>query len=149
MVCLGNICRSPLAEGILRKKIEARSLPWVVDSVGTGDWHVGDPPDPRTISVAAKNDLNVSDLRARQISDQDIEDADVIVAMDAQNWQDIAKRCNGDHHQKIELMLNFLHPGQNRSVPDPYFGGKNGFDKVYALLDQACDAMIHQLVPQD
>lgn len=144
MVCLGNICRSPLAEAIARKKIQDRLLPWQVDSVGTGNWHEGNPPDPRTIAAAAERNLDISDLRARQITIEDIQSADIIVAMDTQNYQDV-KRLAGSHEPKLFMMLNFLNPGQNQAVPDPYFGGAEGFRSVFDLLDEACDAMISQL----
>ncbi|NND07951.1 MAG: low molecular weight phosphotyrosine protein phosphatase [Saprospiraceae bacterium] len=145
MVCLGNICRSPLAEAITRKKIEDKLLPWEVDSVGTGNWHQGNPPDPRTIAEAANRGLDISDLRARQITIEDIHTADVIVAMDSQNFQDVRRIAGTQHDQKLNMMLNFSKPNENAAVPDPYFGGPEGFRQVFDLLDEACEAMINQL----
>ncbi len=145
MVCLGNICRSPLAEGIARKKIGERGLPWLVDSVGTGSWHIGEPPDPRSVSVAADNQIDISNLRARQITRDDIRVHDHIIAMDSQNLQVVTRMADQDDRRKIQLMMDFLYPEKNMIVPDPYFGGDDGFQHVYDLLDQACDAMLDKI----
>lgn len=145
MVCLGNICRSPLAEGIARKKLEHHGLDWEIDSAGTGDWHIGHAPDPRSISTAAARSIDISGLRARQIALQDLEEFDLIVTMDRDNHQHVRAMANGENRHKITMMLDYLYPGEGRPVPDPYFGGSEGFEKVYDLLDAACDAMILEL----
>lgn len=149
MVCLGNICRSPLAEGIAREKINERQLPWEVDSVGTGNWHVGEPPDPRSIATAATKNIDISKLRGRQINRSDIENSDVIVAMDTQNYQAVKQMAGDKQSHKVHLMMNFLYPDKNMVVPDPYFGQVDGFQEVYDLLDKACDAMIDRFVSRE
>ena len=145
MVCLGNICRSPLAEGILKDKLDARGLDWDVDSAGTGAWHIGHKPDERSILVARENDIDISHQRARQFTRKDFDKFDWIIPMDRENLNHIWQ-IDPDKKEKVKLMLDFLYPGENRSVPDPYFGGQNGFYEVYQLLDKACDALIEKLV---
>ncbi len=142
MVCLGNICRSPLAQGILEAKIAQLSLQWTVDSAGTGSWHAGDPPDPRSVAIARKYGLDISGQRARQVRSVDFEAFNLLVAMDASNYQDLMQMALNDQEKaKIKLMRNFPEPGQNRGVPDPYWDD-DGFDKVYHMLDQACEHLI-------
>ncbi len=148
MVCLGNICRSPLAEGILRQKIAEHELSWQVESAGTGAYHLGEPPDHRSIAVAKDNDIDITTQVARKLRQQDVFDFDYILAMDTQNYRDVKSLANGITGAKIELILNYLYPGENRAVPDPYFGGPEGFENVYALLDEACDAFIKQVTNQ-
>jgi protein-tyrosine phosphatase len=140
MVCLGNICRSPLAQGILEEKAKLKGLNWQIDSCGTGSWHIGHPPDQRSVNVAQQNGLDISNQRARQLSLEDFDRFDLILAMDSQNYQDILKKGGETSSEKIEIILNYLYPGENRSVPDPYFGG--GFEEVYRLLDNVCDKII-------
>lgn len=140
MVCLGNICRSPLAQGILEEKIRINDLDWEVDSCGTGSWHIGHPPDKRSVKVAKDNGLDISNQRARQLSSTDFEKFDLILAMDAQNYQDIKTKGGSIADDKVKLILNYLFPGENRGVPDPYFDG--GFDQVYHLLDKVSDKII-------
>ncbi len=144
MVCLGNICRSPLAEGILKHKLRERSLDWEVDSAGTGFWHAGEPPDPRSVSTARKYGLDISGQRARQLQAADLEKFDLILAMDGSNYQDILRLANGNRQErKIEMILNYIEPGTNRNVPDPYWDD-NGFDKVFHMLTEACDKVIEK-----
>ena len=145
MVCLGNICRSPLAEGILRTKIEERALGWAVDSAGTAGYHTGASPDERSIAVALKNNVDISDQSARKFRAIDFEHFDYILTMDAQNYQDVKRLAGPGQDGQVELIMNYLHPGENRTVPDPYYGGVRGFDEVYALLDAACDAFIEKM----
>ena len=146
MVCLGNICRSPLAHGILKEKVKAHKLNIVVDSAGTGSWHVGNPPDSRSIEIAERNAVSISNQRARQFKKNDFEEFDLIYVMDKSNFNDITKLdVNNMHLNKIKLILNELHPAQNMEVPDPYFGNNNGFEHVYNLLDLACDQIISNL----
>ncbi|NND93791.1 MAG: low molecular weight phosphotyrosine protein phosphatase, partial [Flavobacteriales bacterium] len=143
MVCLGNICRSPVADGLLRKKVESSGLDVLVDSCGTGGWHVGEAPDPRSQENALKNGLDISMLRARQIQVSDLEEYDHIYCMDKSNLHDVlALATSEEQRMKVSLMLNNSHPDQNKDVPDPYFGGSDGFQKVFDLLDQACDSII-------
>ncbi|WGD34814.1 low molecular weight phosphotyrosine protein phosphatase [Olleya sp. YS] len=144
MVCLGNICRSPLAEGILKSKLDADFF--TVDSAGTSAYHIGNKPDARSIAVAKLNGIDISSQRARQFSKQDFKDFDVIYAMDNSNYNNIvALAANEDDKAKVKLILNTISPNQNLDVPDPYYGGDKGFDNVYHLLDNACSAIIETL----
>ncbi len=145
MVCLGNICRSPLAEGILREKIEKLGLEWSVDSAGTGGYHEGQAPDQRSIAIAEQNNINIRNQSARKFVRSDFEAFDFILAMDAQNYQDVKRLATPEQESRVELILNYLYPGENRTIPDPYYGGESGFEKVYELLDSACDAFIKEM----
>jgi len=137
MVCLGNICRSPLAEGILQSKLP-RNL-FTVDSAGTATYHVGEAPDNRSIEVAINNNIDISKQRARQFTRDDFDRFDYIFAMDNSNYKNITKLArNTEDLSKVKLILNESHPQKNRDVPDPYYGGEEGFEKVYHLLDEAC-----------
>lgn len=139
MVCLGNICRSPLAEGIMKEKAKKYQLEIKVDSAGTAAYHVGEQPDPRSLEVAMKNGIDISGQRARKFKGDDFDRFDMIFAMDDSNYSDIIAQAqtSGDK-EKVEMILNKIYPGEDKSVPDPYYGGKDGFDKVFAMLDQAC-----------
>ncbi len=141
MVCLGNICRSPLAEGIMKKKIQEAQLDWIVDSAGTSDWHSGDGPDRRSIKVASKYHVNITDQRARKVRSIDYEDFDVIYAMDIQNYNDLMALAKEEEKDKIKLILNEVYPGEDRGVPDPYWDD-NGFESVFQMLDEACDMIV-------
>lgn len=144
MVCLGNICRSPLAEGIMKEKIKSKGLPWEVDSAGTGGWHVGSPPDRRSIEVAARNNIDITDQRARKIRSIDFSEFDVIYAMDSSNFDDLLRMANSQQErEKIKLILEEIYPGKRKSVPDPYWDD-NGFEEVFNMLEQACEAIIHK-----
>ena len=146
MICLGNICRSPLAHGILEKKITNHNLNVFVDSAGTGSWHIGNPPDIRSIEIADKNEISISNQRARQFKKTDFEKFDLIYVMDKNNFNDISNLDNHNKYQnKIKLILNELHPSQNMEVPDPYYGNNNGFENVYNLLEKACDEIISKI----
>jgi|SRR5687768_7688008 len=146
MVCLGNICRSPLAEGILRSKIVAENLPVEVDSAGTSDYHIGEPPDKRSSANALAHGIDLSSLRGRQFTVKDFDDFDKIFVMDTSNYGNIIGLArNVNDRKKVELILNASFPNGNRSVPDPYFGGEEGFEHVFQLLDEACNNIIKQL----
>lgn len=143
MVCLGNICRSPLAHGLLREK--AKNLGWEVDSAGTAAYHAGDAPDPRTILIAKKNGLNIKDLVARKFDESDFDHYDKIYAMDQSNYRNIlALARNEEDKSKVEMILNELNPGADDEVPDPYYGGEHGFVHMYNLLDEATDQIINK-----
>lgn len=145
MVCLGNICRSPLAEGIMQAKILHRGLDWQVDSAGTGAWHVGEAPDPRSRQIARQEGLNIDHQRARQIQLSDFDDFDLILTMDSSNYQKVVRLAHDKQQRdKVQLILEMAHPQHPADVPDPYWDD-NGFRQVYDLLDEACDAILNQL----
>lgn len=142
MVCLGNICRSPLAEGIMQRKIEENGLPWTVDSAGTSSWHIGEPPDSRSIEVAKKHGIDIATQRGRQIRQKDLAEFDFIYAMDTSNFRDILKLANTPEQEaKVKLILNETSPNQDNSVPDPYWDD-DGFENVYQLLHRACQKIV-------
>ena len=144
MVCLGNICRSPLAEGILKSKVDSTKVK--IDSAGTGGWHVGELPDIRSIEVARKNRIDITDQRCRKFSYLDFEEYDLIYVMDSSNFSDVMDLAvNEKDREKVRLILDEIHPGDKRDVPDPYYGGSRGFDNVYAMLDEACDRIANRL----
>jgi protein-tyrosine phosphatase len=145
MVCLGNICRSPLAEGILASKLPPNTFH--VDSAGTGSWHIGQSPDERSIAVAQKNGLDISKQKGRQFSSADFDTFDYIFVMDNSNYDNvIALAETHEHKQKVKLIMNELTPNQNQDVPDPYFGMHNGFDIVYKMLNDACEVIAQKLI---
>jgi len=145
MVCLGNICRSPLAEGILRKKTFLRGVE--VDSAGTGDYHIGSQPDKRSIAVAKEHNLDISNQQGRQFSVKDFDEFDIIYAMDNSNYKNILKLARNDEDKKkVKLILNEVFPGENLDVPDPYTGGAFGFKVVYEMLEQACEVIANNLI---
>jgi len=144
MVCLGNICRSPLAEGILKSKVD--STLFQVDSAGTGGWHVGAPPDPRSIAVARQHGLDITDQRGKKFSPYDFESYDHIFVMDNSNYRDVVNQAQSDSEkQKVQLILDEIFPGENVDVPDPYYGGDQGFENVYQMLDEACENIVRRL----
>ncbi len=140
MVCLGNICRSPLAEGILKAKLKEKKLNWQVDSAGTSSWHINSLPDSRSIAIARLHGIDITDQRARQFQESDLEDFDLILAMDADNYNAILAKANKEQASKVKMILNYAYPNENRRVPDPYYN--DGFEQVYQLLDVACDQII-------
>lgn len=141
MVCLGNICRSPLAKGILDSLVDQNQVD--VDSAGTGDYHIGDLPDERSIEVAKKNGLDITDQRGRQFTADDFKQFDYILAMDNYNYEDIiALASTEEDKKKVKLILNYAIPDENLDVPDPYFGGQSGFNDVYDMLTKACRSFI-------
>ena len=143
MVCLGNICRSPLAEGIMQEKIAIAGLDWAVDSAGTGGWHAGDTPDARSVMTAREMDIDISMQRARKFVVSDFDRFDHILVMDSQNMVDVLRLArHDDDRKKVELIMNFAHPDRNINVPDPYYGGHDGFQNVFQMLDTACDAFL-------
>ncbi|TRO67022.1 low molecular weight protein-tyrosine-phosphatase [Christiangramia sabulilitoris] len=144
MVCLGNICRSPLAEGLLKSKVDPNKV--FVDSAGTGSWHIGSAPDKRSMAVARRHNLDISDQRGRQFSQSDFEDFDHIFVMDNSNFKDVISMARTDEdRQKVHLILNEIFPSENVDVPDPYHGGEQGFENVYQMLNEACDEIAEKL----
>ncbi len=144
-VCLGNICRSPLAEGIMLKLISDKNLTLEIDSAGTSNFHAGEKPDNRTVLNAKKHGVDLTRLRARQFSEKDFDDFDAIYVMDKSNMTNVlAHAKNKEQEQKVELFLNTLFPNQNMEVPDPYFGGEEGFEDVFNLIYSTCEKMIEK-----
>jgi len=143
MVCLGNICRSPLAEGILKSKLQAAGLDWEVDSAGTSGWHSGEGPDRRSVLIAEKYGIDITDQRSRKVRSIDYIDFDLIYAMDEQNYRDLLQLAADEERRKIRMILNESYPGENRSVPDPYWDD-NGFEKVFQMLDKACEIIVEK-----
>ena len=144
MVCLGNICRSPLAEGILKHKVTQQGLDWEIDSAGTGAYHVGELPDSRSIAIAHKYGIDLTDQRARQFQVIDFDKFDKIFVMDASNYRNVLKLARNEaDQQKIEMIRNLVKPGWNEQVPDPYYE-KNGFENIYQMIDEACDELLNE-----
>ena len=145
MVCLGNICRSPLAEGILKSKVNAQKV--LVDSAGTAGYHDGNLPDTRSIKVASLYEINITNQRARKFTIKDFDIFDFIYVMDETNYQNILILArNQNDTRKVQMILNETTPGQNLSVPDPYYGGNQGFENVYAMLDEACEIIANKFL---
>lgn len=148
MVCLGNICRSPMAEGILRKLLDDQNLTWEVDSAGVGHWHTGSPPDPRAIRTSARHGIDISGQKARSFQIQDFDYFDHILVMDDEILESIqAKSQQSTHRRKVNLLLDYQHPGQNRIVPDPYFDGQ--FEKSYQLIYEGCLSFLQHMTHRD
>ncbi|MBW6492107.1 MAG: low molecular weight phosphotyrosine protein phosphatase [Lentimicrobium sp.] len=146
MVCLGNICRSPLAEGIMRKKLSENHIEAEVDSCGFESFHTGDPPDPRSVEIAAEFGIDISMLKSRLFKTKDFDEFDRIFVMDNNNYALVASRArNKEDLSKVDLIMNVLNPVSGAQVPDPYYGGDSGFLKVYKMLDQATDRIIEQI----
>ncbi len=150
LVCLGNICRSPTAEGIMRQRTAIAGLTMKIDSAGTGDWHIGKHPDLRAQTHAKQHGYNISKLVARQVSPKDFIDFDLILAMDAQNLKDLqaireiaAQTTNADRLARLALMSEVDISYLNQDVPDPYYGGEDGFEEVIKRLESSVDAWIH------
>jgi protein-tyrosine phosphatase len=144
MVCLGNICRSPLAEGILRSKLSTNTI--VVDSAGTGNYHIGKKPDLRAISIARKHALDISNLKARQFEVSDFDNFDHIYVMDESNYRNLIQLARNDQDKrKIKFIMDEVYPNQNYNVPDPYYGGNDGFESVFNMLDEACTLIAAKL----
>ena len=141
MVCLGNICRSPLAEGILKYKIHKKGLDWHIDSAGTGGWHAGELPDRRSIAIARKNGIDITDQRARKFRPADLDNFDLILTMDYANYLDVKRYAiTPEQQQKIKMIMNFMSPNSDEEVPDPYYDDR--FELVFEMLDKACETVI-------
>ena len=143
MVCLGNICRSPLAEGVLKNKAEKAGLDWEIDSAGTGNYHIGDPPHYLSQKVAKLNGIDISKQQCRQFVKEDILRFDKIYAMDNEVYDDI-KKISGEFwdESKVDLLMNEAYPGENLDVPDPWYGTEVLYKEVYKMIDKACGAII-------
>jgi len=148
-VCMGNICRSPTAHGVFRQKVINHGLAnWVkVDSAGTHNYHADSPPDERAQAHAVKRGYDLSDLRARQIQDADFDDYDLILVMDLDNLSNVLDECPTEHQHKVRRLTEFCLKHKAHVVPDPYYGGNNGFEAVLDLVEDACEGLI-QFVKQ-
>jgi len=146
MVCLGNICRSPMAEGIMQAKIEKYKLDVEVDSAGFEPFHTGDAPDFRAIRVMKQHGIDISRQRSRLFRETDFNDFDRIYVMDNNNYRDVKSAArNSEKKKKVDYILNILNPGSNKPVPDPYYGGEQGFERTYQLLDSAIELIAMEL----
>lgn len=147
-VCLGNICRSPLAEGVFAALAGERGLAahYRIDSAGTGGWHAGELPDPRSIDVARRNGIELTS-RARKIALNDFDDFDQVIAMDRENLSDLTDllRARGGGGAELHLLRQFDPEPGDGQVPDPYYGGDDGFDRVYAMVHRSCTALLDHL----
>ena len=146
-VCMGNICRSPTAEGVFRRIAERRGIAerFHIDSAGTGNWHVGNPPDQRACEAARERGIDITDLRARQVDPADFERFDLVIAMDHSNRLALYELAGETHRSKVRLMLEYSEQWAGEDVPDPYYGGGHGFDLVLDLIEEACDNLLDEL----
>lgn len=146
-VCLGNICRSPTAEGIFRHQVEEMGLSdrIQIDSAGTSNYHPGKAPDPRSIKAAASRGVDLTMLRARQVSDEDFEVYDWIIAMDESNLESLQERCPAEQLHKVSLLLDHTPDAERRDVPDPYYGEDDGFEQVLDLLEVGVRNLLHKV----
>jgi protein-tyrosine phosphatase len=144
MICLGNICRSPLAEGLMRSKLNFTKF--TVDSAGTSGGHKGQAPDKRSIAVANKNGIDISQQKSRKLVKEDFKNYDYLYVMDASNYLDvIAMASNEEEIKKVIKILDEVFPNENLDVPDPYYGGSQGFENVYKMLDRATDVIASKI----
>lgn len=147
-VCTGNICRSPTAEGILRKRVEELGLEVVVDSAGTHGYHVGDAPDPRSIRAAAKRGYDIGRLKGRKLSGEDFERFDFVVALDDEHMRLMQRSCPPALRHKLHDLMKFAPQAAHREVPDPYYGPADGFELVLDLLEEAIEGLLKELRPR-
>lgn len=146
--CLGNICRSPTAHGVFESLVQARGLDDQIhiDSAGTGDWHIGKPPDRRSTAAAATRGYALDHLRARQVTGRDFRDFDLILAMDRENLRNLEALCPPDFHGELALFLSYAPDAGIDEVPDPYYGEEDGFAHVLDLVEQAAEGLLAELV---
>ncbi|MDN7427745.1 low molecular weight protein-tyrosine-phosphatase [Burkholderia sp. AU45388] len=146
-VCLGNICRSPTAEGVMRRQVDAAALGdrIAIDSAGTGNWHVGEPPDTRAQAAARSRGYDLAALRARQVSAADFERFDLLLAMDEANLAELRRRCPPQYRDKVRLLMEFAPGATETEVADPYFGGAQGFEQVLDQVERACAGLLETL----
>lgn len=145
MVCLGNICRSPLAEGILQHKAAKKKLDWTIDSAGTAGYHVNEAPHHLSQKVSKMNGIDISHLKGRQFVKEDMQRFDKIYVMDEENYEEV-KRISKNlwDENKVSLLLNELYPNKNIGVPDPWYGPEEGYHKVFDMINKACDEIIRK-----
>jgi protein-tyrosine phosphatase len=146
-VCMGNICRSPTAEGVFRQIVQAHDerMSLEIDSAGTHDYHIGEPPDRRAVAAAQRRGIDLSALRARSVANDDFERFDLILAMDRDNLDLLQRRAPVKYHERIRLVMDYAPDAYTREVPDPYYGGPKGFEEVLDLLELASKGLLRQL----
>ncbi|WP_018616994.1 low molecular weight protein-tyrosine-phosphatase [Segetibacter koreensis] len=150
MVCLGNVCRSPLAEGILKDKVKKAGLKWYIDSAGTNGYQPGCPPHQSSQNIAKNYGIDIGKHQCRHFTKEDIDEFDKIYVMDDENYNDVRKICSHTwSEEKVEFLLNEVYPGENRIVPDPWFGGEDDFTEVYELIDKACEVIVKKYALAD
>lgn len=142
MVCLGNICRSPMAAGLLRDKIKKNNLDWEVASSGTGSYHIGEAPDRRAQEMMFIMEKNISDMRAQQFKQEDFDEYDLIFCMDKENYNNVIRKADTEQKKRVSLLLDILPDSEYEEVPDPYFN--NQFRLAYKLLDEATDVILEK-----
>lgn len=149
-VCLGNICRSPTAEAVFKKVVEEEGLSdrFHIDSAGTGSWHAGEPADSRSRLEATKHGIDMAGKVARQVRKSDFDDFDYILAMDEQNFEVLEEICPDEHHLKLRLFMEYAPKHGMRGVPDPYYGGKDGFAKVFHICEDGSKGLLEELVAE-
>lgn len=148
MVCLGNICRSPMAQGIMESMLVDKKLNWVVDSAGTSGWHAGEQPDARAIAAAKEHGIDISGQRSRKMTSRDMEEFDIILTMDSQNYSDVLHTyASDDTKHKVHLIRNLSEPNKNLAVPDPYYDGR--FEDVYQLLAKTMNNVLNHLLVEE
>jgi len=147
-VCMGNICRSPMAEGVFRKRLRQRAgdLGIKIDSAGTHGYHDGSPPDERAQAAAARRGVDISSLAARRVAAEDFDRFDFILAMDVDNLEFLVERSEPEHHEKIQLFLDYSRTRTGSEVPDPYYGGPTGFERVLDLIEEAADGLLEDVI---
>ena len=147
-ICMGNICRSPTAEAVFRHALQQRApdVAVEIDSAGTHDYHVGEAPDRRAIAAAQRRGIDMSALRARQIQASDFDRFDLLLAMDQENVTELRRRAPSTYHQRIRLLMEYAPEAHSRVVPDPYYGGAQGFEEVLDLLEQAAAGLIEEVL---
>ncbi len=150
MVCLGNICRSPLAEGILQQQAEQAGLNWVVESAGTNSYHIGEAPHPLSQKVALLHGIDISAQRARRFTAHDLRNFDRIYALANDVWADIRKIAGGEYDDnKVDMLMNEIFPGKNMDVPDPWYGPEPGYHEAFEMIEQACRKIIQKYSNSD
>lgn len=141
-VCLGNICRSPMAEGVMKNLVQQHQLDWYIDSAGTESYHIGQQPDNRAVKTCLKYGIDISDQRARKLSKQDFETFDLIYVLADEVMHEIKRSHANPPPGKLKLLLDEVFPGEHRSVPDPWYGKEEGFDPVFHMIRDACEAVV-------
>ena len=141
MVCLGNICRSPMAHGILQNRIDKLKLPWKVESSGTSSWHAGEPPHTKSIAISKDNSIDITNQKSEHFKKEMLDVFDFVLVMDRSNYNDVMRLTSTENQKfKVKLLMDFAYPDENREVPDPYYEG--GFKGVFSMIEKAVDAFI-------